>query len=224
MAPTVEKACVTKTVRAPMRAAAAAASQPAWPPPTTSTSYLPVLIACFCTIIRQSAARLHQPREENAGNVSRETFRPVSTPKRRELGLGKGRETFVRRWGRRTPVRAHRCLPEGEPPLPNRIWNCRGASRRGPVSRRSVEAQVARNPNLGGRSRPPCHRRAADQKSRQDHGEHRSAQYDLSAKLSSPRHLRTPSSFFRRLEAFVRRGVTGPHRVHPALPHNELHG
>ena len=31
--------CVTRSVRAPMRAAASAASVPAWPPPTTMTSW-----------------------------------------------------------------------------------------------------------------------------------------------------------------------------------------
>jgi hypothetical protein len=39
MAPMVAGRCVIMAVRAPMRAAAAAASQPAWPPPTTITSY-----------------------------------------------------------------------------------------------------------------------------------------------------------------------------------------
>ena len=38
MAPMVAKRCVTSAVRAPMRALAAAASQPAWPPPITTTS------------------------------------------------------------------------------------------------------------------------------------------------------------------------------------------
>src|SRR5882724_6186253 len=38
MAPMVEKRWVTSAVFAPMRAAAAAASQPAWPPPMTMTS------------------------------------------------------------------------------------------------------------------------------------------------------------------------------------------
>src|SRR5450631_758293 len=38
MAPMVTKRWVTSAVLAPMRAEAAAASQPAWPPPTTSTS------------------------------------------------------------------------------------------------------------------------------------------------------------------------------------------
>src|SRR5579862_6933820 len=38
MAPMVPNWCVTRAVRAPMRAAAAAASQPAWPPPITMTS------------------------------------------------------------------------------------------------------------------------------------------------------------------------------------------
>src|SRR5262249_24244641 len=38
MAPTVAKRWVTRAVAAPMRAAAAAASQPAWPPPITITS------------------------------------------------------------------------------------------------------------------------------------------------------------------------------------------
>src|SRR5258708_4469053 len=40
IAPTVEKRCVTRAVVAPIRAAAAAASQPAWPPPITMTSKL----------------------------------------------------------------------------------------------------------------------------------------------------------------------------------------
>src|SRR6185436_2780803 len=40
ISPTVAKACVTSAVRAPMRAAAAAASVPACPPPTTMTSYI----------------------------------------------------------------------------------------------------------------------------------------------------------------------------------------
>ena len=38
IAPMVANRCVTSAVRAPMRAAAAAASQPAWPPPITMTS------------------------------------------------------------------------------------------------------------------------------------------------------------------------------------------
>ena len=40
IAPMVAKRCVTSAVAAPMRAAAAAASQPAWPPPITMTSKL----------------------------------------------------------------------------------------------------------------------------------------------------------------------------------------
>src|SRR5260221_8978401 len=38
IAPTVAKRCVNRAVLAPMRAAAAAAPQPAWPPPITMTS------------------------------------------------------------------------------------------------------------------------------------------------------------------------------------------
>ena len=38
MAPTVAKLWVTSAVFAPIRAAALAASQPAWPPPITMTS------------------------------------------------------------------------------------------------------------------------------------------------------------------------------------------
>ncbi len=38
MAPIVARLWVTSAVRAPVRAAAAAASQPAWPPPITTTS------------------------------------------------------------------------------------------------------------------------------------------------------------------------------------------
>src|SRR6185295_6056393 len=38
IAPIVANRWVIKAVRAPMRAAAAAASQPAWPPPITATS------------------------------------------------------------------------------------------------------------------------------------------------------------------------------------------
>ncbi len=41
IAPMVAKRWVTSAVRAPMRAAALAASQPAWPPPTTITSKRP---------------------------------------------------------------------------------------------------------------------------------------------------------------------------------------
>ena len=36
--PSVSMLCVSSSVRAPMRAAASAASVPAWPPPTTMTS------------------------------------------------------------------------------------------------------------------------------------------------------------------------------------------
>jgi len=41
--PIAARRSVTRMVRAPMRAAAAAASHPAWPPPTTITSACP----CF---------------------------------------------------------------------------------------------------------------------------------------------------------------------------------
>jgi len=41
IAPIVAKRCVISAVCAPIRAAAAAASQPAWPPPTTITSKWP---------------------------------------------------------------------------------------------------------------------------------------------------------------------------------------
>ena len=43
--PIVARWCVSSRVRAPMRALAAAASQPAWPPPMTTTSNL--VMACF---------------------------------------------------------------------------------------------------------------------------------------------------------------------------------
>ena len=39
IAPTVSTECVSSSVRAPARADASAASVPAWPPPTTITSY-----------------------------------------------------------------------------------------------------------------------------------------------------------------------------------------
>jgi hypothetical protein len=38
IAPSCSMLCVSSSVRAPMRAAASAASVPAWPPPTTMTS------------------------------------------------------------------------------------------------------------------------------------------------------------------------------------------
>jgi hypothetical protein len=38
ISPMVAALCVTSAVRAPIRAATAAASTPAWPPPTTMTS------------------------------------------------------------------------------------------------------------------------------------------------------------------------------------------
>src|SRR4029078_4576067 len=45
ISPTVAKPWVTSAVRAPIRAAAAAASQPAWPPPTTTMSKLEVAVS-----------------------------------------------------------------------------------------------------------------------------------------------------------------------------------
>ena len=39
IAPMVSMLCVSSSVRAPARAAASAASVPAWPPPITITSY-----------------------------------------------------------------------------------------------------------------------------------------------------------------------------------------
>ena len=43
ISPIPPRLCVIRAVRAPIRAAAAAASQPAWPPPMTTTSKFPVM-------------------------------------------------------------------------------------------------------------------------------------------------------------------------------------
>src|SRR5262245_35259654 len=78
ISPTVAKRCVSSAVDAPSRAAAAAASQPAWPPPTTMTSK--------CVLMRCS---ILNPRTDvkSAGAVSRETgkflFTNAKVPKDR---------------------------------------------------------------------------------------------------------------------------------------------
>jgi hypothetical protein len=56
IAPMVEKRWVTNAVLAPIRAAALAASQPAWPPPMTMTSNIPgvVIMARLLSRTRES--------------------------------------------------------------------------------------------------------------------------------------------------------------------------
>ena len=73
MAPTVAKLCVTSAVRAPSRAAAAAASVPAWPPPTTMTS----------NCIHRNLLAEASPPVKRTGSVSRETgsFPDTEIPK-----------------------------------------------------------------------------------------------------------------------------------------------
>ena len=69
ISPMVAKLWVTSAVRAPMRAAAAAASQPAWPPPMTMTSKAWLALAhgphlmCF----RAPSKRSIVSRELNCG-------------------------------------------------------------------------------------------------------------------------------------------------------------
>ena len=55
MAPMVESLWVTSAVRAPMRAEAAAASAPAWPPPTTITSNTALMLSPTGTSDRQQS-------------------------------------------------------------------------------------------------------------------------------------------------------------------------
>src|SRR5213595_1727659 len=64
IAPTVAKRWVTSAVAAPMRAAAVAASQPAWPPPITMTSN-DFSMARFCATFNSGStdltARIFRP-------------------------------------------------------------------------------------------------------------------------------------------------------------------
>ena len=66
----VANLCVTSAVRAPMRAAAAAASQPAWPPPTTMTSKVASLMRAQVT---RAAAKLsrHPQRQKLERSLTR---------------------------------------------------------------------------------------------------------------------------------------------------------
>src|ERR1041384_2475393 len=57
IAPIVEKRCVTRAVRAPMRAAAAAASQPACPPPMTITSKEFIGVGCTGSVCLEQEKR-----------------------------------------------------------------------------------------------------------------------------------------------------------------------
>jgi uncharacterized heparinase superfamily protein len=74
MAPTVEKRCVTRAVVAPIRAAAAAASQPAWPPPITMTSKKSIQNLEYQRLLADAAVwvKMHVSRETRAV-ISRET-------------------------------------------------------------------------------------------------------------------------------------------------------
>ena len=70
ISPMVAKLWVTSAVRAPMRAAAAAASQPAWPPPMTMTSKRLALKPCVHgPYLSRSGTR------RQSGLVSRKLFR-----------------------------------------------------------------------------------------------------------------------------------------------------
>src|SRR6202043_3166875 len=73
IAPMVANRWVTSAVAAPMRAAALAASQPAWPPPMTMTSN----DSCAGIMARTSTARTPTPED-----VSRETSTRNSTQTR----------------------------------------------------------------------------------------------------------------------------------------------
>ena len=82
IAPMVEKRCVTNAVLAPMRPDAAAASQPAWPPPMTMTSN----DLEDAVMDRTSIAEWQKPKA-----VSRALGQPVS---RETSGMGNQRATF----------------------------------------------------------------------------------------------------------------------------------
>jgi hypothetical protein len=74
IAPTVAKRWVTSAVRAPIRAAALAASQPACPPPMTTTSY-----ELGSEFMRHLLYRDRQSQKRKRQFVSRET--PMRTLK-----------------------------------------------------------------------------------------------------------------------------------------------
>src|SRR5580704_13628298 len=91
IAPMVAKRWVTSAVAAPMRAAALAASQPAWPPPMTMTSN----DSCAGIMKPTSTAITQKPED-----VSRETSQVHRPPKIRGRTSGAAdvsRETSSRR-------------------------------------------------------------------------------------------------------------------------------
>jgi hypothetical protein len=63
ISPTVSSFWVIRSVRAPVLAAPAAASQPAWPPPITHTSYFAKSVEV--AYVRRRAGRASRRREEN---------------------------------------------------------------------------------------------------------------------------------------------------------------
>ncbi len=73
IAPTVAKRWVTSAVLAPMRAAAAAASQPAWPPPITMTSKESIASLECRSLANAPVAVKMRSREFKTGFISRET-------------------------------------------------------------------------------------------------------------------------------------------------------
>src|SRR6478672_11996577 len=82
MAPMVEKRWVTSAVFAPMRAAALAASQPAWPPPITMTSN-----ESPCAIMARLLSRSGECRKKEVVAEPHPVSRETSSPYRPRLSL-----------------------------------------------------------------------------------------------------------------------------------------
>src|SRR5277367_2117436 len=71
ISPIVAKRCVTSAVRAPERAAAAAASHPAWPPPMTTTSNF---MGVDLFHVKHGAIAILLPDTQSCKNLSEHIF------------------------------------------------------------------------------------------------------------------------------------------------------
>lgn len=76
--PTDDFLCVTSNVDAPMRAAAAHASAPAWPPPTTITSYCRARSQQYRCLLLGENGRTHADRHKHLADMADAI---VSTPR-----------------------------------------------------------------------------------------------------------------------------------------------
>ena len=156
----VANRCVTRAVRAPMRAAAAAASQPAWPPPTTITSYRAFMGRFFLGLGPSSVAPATRKRANfvpgpvrGLAYVSRETSNRAQGQR-----LNVSRETFAggrpqRNQGSRKLLVCRPTRPTDKAPMPRyyfdlvddrTVYDSKGVSLPNEIAAKEYAATFAR--------------------------------------------------------------------------------